>query len=176
MVDERGQPPPVVLEGAAALRVGEQDPEAPDAELEEQVLEALRQLAVGRLHQQVMAALAERDRAKLLIARVMRPQEIDLAACDQLDLQPLPRRRGRELGGALAELGWDDVRMIGPDVGRRGQRDRALVRRRGEHVERAREFRRAVVDAREDVGVEVDQHSGRRTVVGRIQVAPAGDR
>ena len=156
MVDERGQPPPVVLERAAALRVGEQDPEAADAELEEQVLEALRQLAVGRLHQQVMAALAERDRAQVLVARVLRPQEIDLAARDELDLQPLPRRRGRELGGALAELGRDDVRMVGAHVRRRGQRDRPLLRRRRERLERARDVRRPVVDAREDVGVEID--------------------
>ena len=117
VLDQRRKPLPVALERRAALRMGQQDAIAADADVEEEVLEALGQLAVGRLDEQVVAALPERHRPQLVVAGPLRPQEVDLPARDQVDVEAGLRRRARELADAAAELSRDDRGWSGRTCG-----------------------------------------------------------
>lgn len=93
------------LESGIDLRVCEEHPVATHGDPKEHLLEVRGKLPVGRLDQDVGAALAVRDQAQLLIVRAQRPDHVDLSADHNL--------RRRAIRSAIVQRG-----ACGRDAGR----------------------------------------------------------
>ena len=144
----------VALEGGAALRVGEQHAVAAGVEVEHHRLEVADHGRERALDEQVGTA-AERQRAQRVVVEVDQAPDRDLPARQHLERDLRRGERRAQLDDARGDQGRVDARVV-VDVG--GGEDRPRARRDGRpgELERALHRRRTVVDARQDVGVQVD--------------------
>lgn len=93
--------------------MGEQWPKARENELEQVVLEGRGQGAIGRLEQQVGAALSVGHEAKLLFRRPQSPADIDLAGGDHVERDAFGGEAPLQLGAPARDLPWHHRRVIG---------------------------------------------------------------
>jgi hypothetical protein len=154
---ERLEPLGLLLEGAVALRMGEQQRVAARLELEQLLLEQRAEARVGRLDQQVGAALAERGELQLSVRRLDPAVEVDLGARQQLELDArLPDRLAQVLA-ERPQVPRQDARVVAPEVRRADDRLDTAAGQLGGQGDALLDGGRAVVEARQQVAVQVDQ-------------------
>ena len=160
--DEPADRARIVAEDATPFHVGEEHAEAPGV----QVRDVLLDVAVGRrvaLEQQ-HASAAEGMAAEPIVIEVAEPRLGDLGAGQELQRDALGAQQRAERRGSFAH----DVRHrveAEVDVWRGHQHARPRVRGGAGHGQRLAAGRRAVVQPREHVGVQVD-HAPRSLVRG----------
>jgi hypothetical protein len=148
----------VVDERRRALGVREHDRVAAQLELEEAVLEHVCQMRVRALDQQVAAA-AQGQRPQHGVVQLQGVGHRDLAARQHLHRLPGGAQRGVQIAHPVRQLARVE-RVVVADV-RRGDDPRHAVRRGHLGHRQARlDVRRAVVEPRQDVAVEVDHRRG----------------
>ena len=134
--------------------MGEQDPVAALVQVGDQRLQVGADRRERALEQHVAAA-AERERGQLVVVELRQPVVRDLAAGQQLEVDPLVGEPRRQRVAAVGDLRGLDVEHLA-DMARRGDRARARRDRRPRHLQRRLGRRRPVVERGEDVGVQVD--------------------
>jgi hypothetical protein len=136
--------------------VSEQDAKAAQGHREELLLEEIGHGAVGGLDQQVTAVAAQRQPAKLVIAELEAVGQVHLAAGQHLELDPRGVDGALQLRSAIGQLVPHHAGMAGVHV-RRGGRAAYPVRREvGGERQALGHCRRPVVDAGQQVAMEVD--------------------
>jgi hypothetical protein len=136
--------------------MGEQQGVAAVAQRAQQRVEVPRERPVRGLDEQRRARAGERHAAQVVVVELERRRHVDLAARQDLDVEPVAGGRRVELGDALGELARDHARMVAADVRRGHHRPRPLADGDLEHADRSGEVRGTVVDPRQDVRVQID--------------------
>src|SRR5712692_4638715 len=137
--------------------MGEHGPKAARPHAEQVHVELERPAVVGELQQQ-RAGAAERQAAQLLRVEARRQRERQLAAADDLDRDALLGHGRPQLADELLDR-VGAGRVVAADVRRRREHAHAVRGRGPDDREAVRGRDGAVVDARQDVGVEID-HGG----------------
>ncbi len=153
--DEVAQAVGPALDGLGALRVGEHRAEATDLQVAERLDEAEGPSPEGHLQQQPSAATADARHREVLVAHAPDPGERDLGARVEGQRDPLLLEcRAQACDAAMHLLRVGGVPL--DHVGGADHAERARLPCRSRHGDRFGEGRRTVVDARQQVSVEVD--------------------
>lgn len=156
--DERLEPAHVAVEDGRALRVGEQDAEPGRLRVEDDPLEERRRGRVRALDEQ-RRARPQGEPAQLLLAQRAQLRDADLRARRDHHRDARGRQRVVDLAHPRRDLGGARHERAVHVRGRDDERD-PILRGRPRHRDAVLDARGAVVDAREDVTVQVDH--GRR--------------
>ena len=113
------------------------------------------QRAVGRLDEQVGAALVEGGEAQVLVGRALGPEQVDLGAGHHAHAE-LGRYALVQLRDGRGEVAGPHSRVIGPQMRRGGEGRGALARGRPDQRQALLDGVGAVVDSGQHMGVEVD--------------------
>ena len=168
-LDENTQRAGVAEEGGRALGVGEQDAEAAHLQVRDEPPHQVARAGERALEQHA-AAVAERDRGELAVAQVERAVGRELPARGDLERDPLVGQRSAQVVGPGGEgAGRHAVREA--DVRRGGHDARAVPHGGIRERERGGQVGRAVVDAGQQVRVQVD-HRARNTLSFHVDLAP----
>jgi hypothetical protein len=146
------------------LGVGEDGRDAQRLQMEDPLRKLERPAVVGELEEHVVGVAAEPEPAKLRLGQKLEPVDRHLAALAQVERDPLLDERPPEITDERLHrlrLG----RIVVADMRRRRENLDTVLDGRASDVEAVLERPRAVVDAREDVRVEVD-HAQRTLVDG----------
>ena len=155
---QAGQARRVALEGDAALGMRQQDAEAPLGQAEEEILEVVGQRAVGRLHQQVAAALVERGEAQILLGGGLGPSRSTSAA----GITRTPRLGRHELvhaGAGVGQIADVHAGIVLAQMRGRRERGRALIGRGANDRHALLDVVRPVVYAGQHMGMKVDHQT-----------------
>ena len=180
------EPARVGLHLAVPLRMGEERREAAQPEPVDGLLECGGPARVRELEQQVALGARERETAQVVVVEGAEPAQVDLAAVQDLDGDPLLHEVLPQPEHAALHL-LRPRRVVGANVRRRGDRRHAVRGRPARQLTCVLDGPRAVVEAGKDVGVEVDhglvgygclvrppleQAFPRPAVVGVVNVTP----
>ena len=170
-VHEARQPIGVTLEDRAPLGMREHHLEAAILHVREDPLEVDVRGPVGALEQQVVPR-AKAEPPERRVVELHGLGERDLRACNDGDLDLRAREGVVEARHAGLDVVGPDVVVV-PDVGRRDHHLDPGIRGRARHRHAEVEVDGAVVEAREDVAVEVDHGRTPRLITGsRYAQAP----
>ena len=149
--------------------MGEEHTEAAHLQVRDEPRHQVARVGERALEQHA-AAVAERDRGQLAVAQVERPVGRELAAGDDLERDALLRQRSAQVvGPGLECAGRHAVREA--DVRRGGHDARAVAHGGIRERERRGQVGRPVVDAGQQVRVQVD-HRARNTLSFGADLAP----
>ena len=157
---DQTDPLEVGLRLGVAFRVGEHGRDPVRQEPAEDPLEPERPAEIGHLDEHVGRVAAEAEAPKLVGREPVHPLQRELAARQDLDRDPLVRDRGPDGGERLLHLG-DRGRIVLPYVRRAGDRPHAAGGGRPSELDAVGERLRPVVEARKNVGMQVDHGASR---------------
>ena len=143
-----------------AFRVGEHRRDPVRQEPAEDPLEPERPAEIGHLDEHVGRVAAQAEAPKLVGREPVHPLQRELAARQDLDRDPLVRDGGPDGGERLLHL-VDRGRIVVPYVRRAGDRPHAAGGGRPGELDAVGERLRPVVEARKNVGMQVDHGASR---------------
>ena len=160
----------VRLHGGVSLRMCDHRSDRVRSEARDDHVKRKRPVPVGRLDQEVRRVATEREPAQLVDREALELFERDLAARKELEVDACTLERGGELSHADLHR-VRGRRIVVADVRRRGDRRDPVGDGSACDLEGVFEMLGPVVEAREDVGVEVDQAleaTARSSVLGTV--------
>ena len=157
-VDERVHEREVALQGRRPFGVGEHDPVPAPEQLAQARLEAGGRRRERALDQHIGPA-AQAQAGQRSVVELAGARHRDLGAGADLDVDPLGQQLAVDVGDGARHERRIDVRVRPAHVRRRHDRPSAVVERCAAHGQRLGHRRRAVIDPREDVAVEIDHRA-----------------